>query len=182
MRKLIHITLISLCALSSSIHANEQSPLIYINKNIGFNVDDYKYDQPALPCDLDKNLVDLLITESTKSDIKMESVETADKIRNGTIPVVLIDIEKLVLGEEHKYGEKANSNLPKIQITAAILKGEDVQAAKHTCAIAMLSDHPLMLTDVVTYNRPAVAKCDAVNKCLEDISKDVVEWLKPQVK
>lgn len=181
MIKLIHITLISLCVFTTSIHANEKKPLIYINKNIGFNVDDYKYDQPAFPCKIDENLVDLLIDESNKSDIKMESVETADKIRNGTIPVVLIDIEKLVLGEEHKYGEKANSNLPKIQITAALLKGQDMQTAKHTCAIPIVNDS-LMLTDVITYNRPAVAKCDAVSKCLEDISKDVVEWVKPQVK
>lgn len=181
MKKLLSITLISLCAFSTNIFAKDKNPLIYVNKNIGFNVTDYKYNQPEFPCSIDINLVDSLITQSSKADITMESVETAEKIRNGKIPVVLIDIEKLVLGEEHKYGEKTNSHLPKIQITAALLKGNDLQTAKHTCAIAMFSD-PLMSTDVITYNRPPVARCEAVNKCLKDISKDVVEWLQPQVK
>lgn len=181
MKKLIPITLICLCTFSSNIQANDTKPLVYINKNIGFNVDDYKYQQPSFPCDIDKNLVDLMISQSDKSDLKMQSVETADKIKNGTIPVVLIDIEKLVLGEEHKYGETSNSNLPKIQITAGILKGEVLQTAKHTCAIATLRD-PVLFTDVIVNDRPPVAKCEAVNRCLKDISKDVVEWLKPQVK
>ena len=180
MKKLLQITLIGLCALSSNLQADETKPLVYINKNIGFNVDDYKYDQPSFPCDIDKNLVELIISQGDKSDINMESVGTADKIKNGTIPVVLIDIEKLVLGEDHKYGETGISNLPKIQITAGILKGEDLQTAKHTCAIATLNN-PIFSTDIITDNRAPVAKCEAVNKCLKDISKDVVEWLKPQV-
>lgn len=182
MKKLMTITLISLCAFSTNIFAKDKSPLIYVNKHIGFNVADYKYDQPEFPCKIDANLVDSLVTQSKKSNIEMVSVETAEKIRNGKVPVVLIDIEKLVLGEEHKYGEKTNSNLPKIQITAGLLKGKDLQTAKHTCAIAMHSNHPLMSTEVVTYSRPPVAKCEAVNKCLIDISKDVVEWLQPQLK
>lgn len=181
MNKLVQIALISFCTLTSSIQAEETKSLVYINKNIGFNVDDYKYQQPTFPCDIDKNLVDLIITQSDKSNLKMESIDSADKIRNGTIPVVLIDIEKLVLGEEHKYGETGNSNLPKIQITAGFLKGKDMQTAKHTCAIALLNDS-ISTTELITKNRAPVAKCDAVNKCLKDISKDVVEWLKPQMK
>lgn len=180
MKTLIYIALMSLCAFTTS--ASETKPLVYINKNVGFNVEGYDYKQPALPCDIDNNLVNLLIKKGNKSSLNMEAVESKEKVRNGTVPVVLIDIEQLVLGEEHNYGEATNSNLPKIQITAGLLKGKDLQTTKHTCAIATTQNELLMPTDKVTYNLPAGSVCIAAQKCLEDISKDIVTWLKPQVK
>lgn len=182
MKKLLCITLICFCGITSSINAKESEPLVYINKDIGFNVEGYDYKQPALPCDVDKNLVNLLVKRSQKSHINMVAVEGKEKVQNGTVPVVLIDIEQLVLDESHNYGKSTNSNLPKIQITAGILNGKDIQTTKHTCAIATTSSNLLMTTDKVVYHRPVGDICTEAKKCLEDLSKDVVEWLKPQVK
>lgn len=182
MNKLLQITIISLCAFTTSISASETKPLVYVNKNVGFNIEGYDYKQPALPCDVDNKLVDLLVERGNKSNMNMEAVDSKDKVKNGSIPVVLIDIEQLVLGEDHVYGKSANSNLPKIQITAGLLKGKDMQTAKHTCAIATASNDLIKPTDKITYKLPAGSVCIAVQKCLEDLSKDVVTWLKPQVK
>lgn len=182
MSKLIHITLISLCALTTNLNASETKPLVYVNKNVGFNIEGYGYKQPALPCELDNKLVNLLVEKGNRSNMNLEAVETIDKVKNGTIPVVLMDIDQLVLGEDHVYGKSANSNLPRIQITAGLLKGTDIQTAKHTCAIASTSDEAVLPTDKITYYIPAGAVCEAVQKCLEDLSKDVITWIKPQVK
>jgi len=107
-------------------------------------------------------------------------VETKDKLENGTVPVVLIDILQLVLGKSHIYGEASNFNLPKIQINTGILKGNDLQTAKQTCLVAISSEHE-MPTSTVTFDNPGVTICGEAQKCLNDLSEDVVEWLKPQL-
>lgn len=182
MKNFIHITLISLCAFTTTINAKETEVDVYINQNVGFNVEGYDYKQPALPCDIDKSLVDFVVEKSKSADIHMQAVTSKDKVQNGIIPVVLIDIEQLVLGDEHNYGESTNSNLPKIQITAGVLKGKAIQTAKHTCAIASTANNLLLPTDKITYHIPPGSVCAEAQKCLKDLSKDVVEWLKPQVK
>ena len=180
MKKLIQITLISIFAFTANVNANETKPLVYINKSIGFNVEGYKYQQPALPCDVDKYLVEFLEKRGNKSGLNMEIVEGKEKVRNGTIPVLLIDIEQLVLRQSKAYGESNNFNLPKVQITAGILKGDNIQTAKHTCAMTS-ADKFTMPTDLILLNNPGIAICSEARKCLKDLSKDVIDWLKPQV-
>jgi hypothetical protein len=180
MKKLFNITLLSACALVATVNANEAKPTVYINKNIGFNVEGYKYQQPAYPCDVDNNLVDLLIKESARSGLNMESVDTKEKIDNGSIPVLLIDIEQLTLRENINYGESKNFNLPKIQITAGILKGKELQTTKQTCVSAR-ADNLTMPTDKIILNHANIQICAEAQRCLEDLSKDVVAWIKPLV-
>lgn len=181
MKKLINIALLCACASISNVNANETKPIVYINKNIGFNVEGYKYQQPAYPCDVDKNLVDLLIKESTRSGLNMESIETKEKISNGKIPVLLIDVEQLTLKDNINYGNSNNFNLPKIQITAGILKGTDLQTTKQTCVSAR-ADSLMMPTDSIILNHGDILVCAEAQRCLEDLSKDVVAWIKPQLK
>lgn len=182
MKTLLYITLLSLCMVNATtLHAKDSNPLVYVNKHVGFNIEGYNYKQPALPCDVDKRLVELLVKKADNADIDMQIVDSKEKVENGDVPVVLIDFEQLTLGEDHNYGTEANFNFPKIQINAGVLKNQELQTAKHTCAIA-LSTPSVMPTDVVKYNVPAVSICTEAQKCLEDLSTDVVDWLKPQVK
>jgi len=159
---------------------SSKAPLVYVNKNIGFNVEGFKYKQSEFPCDIDKALVSNLVEQSAIDGIRLEPVSTADKIRNGVIPVLAIDVEQLVLGADHQFGTKRDSNLPKVQITAALVKGKDnIVTAKHTCAIMTLNEFTpsTSVTDLGTN----VTVCSATRKCLQDLSKDVVSWMEPQL-
>lgn len=180
MKKSLCITLLGVYLLTSVGAANPLKPRVYVNQNFGFNVPGYKYAQEEFPCDIDKKLVDLLIKDSAKSDIDMQAVSTADKVNNGTIPVLLIDIEQLALGKDYSFGTKATDDLPKVQVTAGIIKGDDIQTAKHTCAIATLNE--LTPSSDVLDLGVYMSVCSATQKCLQDLSKDIVEWVSPQVK
>ncbi len=173
--------LLALADTAPELGAN--APLVYVNKNFGFNVKGFKYKQSEFPCEIDKVLVDNLIEESKAQGIRLESIGTADKINNGVVPVVAIDIEQLVLGgEKRQFGTKQESTLPKVQITAALVKNKDsIVTAKHTCAIITLNElTPVTsVTDLGTYG---VTMCSATRKCLKDLSKDVVDWIEPQIK
>lgn len=193
--KLMHIKLSLLILLTSAlicplaIAASEsapldaKTPLVYVNQNIGFNVQGYKYKQSEFPCEIDKVLVSNLIERAQGDGIRLEPVATADKIRNGVIPVLAIDIEQLVLGgQDRQFGVKQDLSLPKVQITAAIIKGkDDMVIAKHTCAIMTLNEFTPS-TNILDMGSTGTTVCSATRKCLRDLSRDVVEWMAPQVK
>ncbi|HEY8942257.1 MAG TPA: hypothetical protein VIM59_18825 [Cellvibrio sp.] len=158
------------------------APLVYVNQNLGFNVEGYKYKQSEYPCDIDKVLVSNLIDKSRADGIKLEPVSTSDKIRNGTIPVLAIDVEQLVLGDEKRqFGTRQSSNLPKVQVTVALIKGKDMVTAKHTCAIMTLNEFTPS-TNVLDMGSNGVTVCSATRKCLNDLGMDIVDWMSPQVK
>lgn len=166
---------------ASSLDA--KAPLVYVNQNVGFNVKGYKYKQSEFPCNIDKVLVSNLVDRASASGIRMEPVATADKIMNGVVPVLAIDVEQLVLGgEKRQFGTKQSSNLPKVQVTVAFIKGkDDMVTAKHTCAIMTLNEFTPS-TNVMDLGGNGVTVCSATEKCLKDLSKDVVEWMSPMVK
>jgi hypothetical protein len=175
------LPLFAMAATEPQLGAN--TPLVYVNKNIGFNVKGYKYKQAEFPCDIDKTLVSNLIDRAQTQGIRLESIGTRDKILNGVVPVLAIDIEQLVLGgENRKFGTKRGSNLPKVQITAALVKNKDsIVTAKHTCAIMTLNEFTPS-SSVTDLGSNGVTVCSATRKCLQDLSKDVVEWIEPQIK
>jgi hypothetical protein len=114
--KLMHIKLTLLISLftcpllamaaSQPAPLDAKAPLVYVNQNIGFNVQGYKYKQSEFPCEIDKVLVSNLVERAQGDGIRLEPVTTAEKIRNGVIPVLAIDIEQLVLGQDHQFGVK----------------------------------------------------------------------------
>jgi len=157
----------------------KDATLVYVNQNIGFNVPGYKYSQSEFPCDIDKVLVKNLISQAKKEKIQLEAVGTPDKIKNGEIPVLAIDVEELVLGK-HQFGAKSDNTLPKVQIMAALIKGKDFVTAKHTCAIATLNEFTPS-SNILDLGTTATM-CSATRKCLRDLSNDVVQWMAPQVK
>jgi hypothetical protein len=181
------LMILALIAPLFAVAAEEQplsanAPLVYVNKNIGFNVKGFKYKQSEFPCDIDKMLVDNLVDRAKNNGLRFEPVSTADKIRNGVIPVLLIDVEQLVLGSEHQFGTQRASSLPKVQITAALVKGKDnMVTAKHTCAIMSLNEFTPS-SNVLDLGTNGVTVCDATRKCLQDLGKDVVEWIEPQIR
>ena len=113
----------------------------------------------------------------------MEAASTPDKISNGVIPVLAIDIEQLVLNEQFRFGTKSASNLPSVKVTAALITGkgeEGFVTAKHSCAIATLNEFTPS-SNILDMGTTATV-CSAARKCLDDLSKDIVQWIAPQVK
>lgn len=181
------LMILALVAPLMAMAADEQplapnAPLVYVNQNLGFNVPGFKYKQSEYPCDIDKVLVSSLVERAKTQGLRFEPVGTAAKIRNGVIPVLAIDIEQLVLGGEgRQFGTKKDSTLPKVQITAALVKGKDnMVTAKHTCAIMTLNEFTPS-SNVLDLGSNGVTVCSATRKCLNDLSKDVVEWVQPQL-
>jgi hypothetical protein len=169
----------ALALFSAAAHAAE--PQAYINENFGFNVKGYKYNQSEFPCDIDKNLVALLVERGKKSGLNLEPANTADKIHNGVIPVIAIDVEQLVLGrKERSYGADPHSTLPKVQVTAAVIKGDELVTAKHTCAIATLNQ-VTPSSNVLDLGTTGTI-CSVTRRCLRDLSKDIINWVAPQLK
>ncbi len=181
MKRYSLISGLMLSLLATGATADSSTPQIYLNQNLGFNVEGYKYEQAQYPCNIDAVLVESLLNQSRSSGIRMEAVSTIDKIRNGVIPVLAIDIEQLVLGENFQFGAKSHSNLPRVQVTAALIRDQDnFVTAKHNCAIATLNEFTPSsnILDMGT----AATVCSATRKCLRDLSKDIVQWVAPQIK
>ncbi len=160
-------------------HSEDKAPLVYVNQNLGFNVPGYHYAQNEFPCNIDTHLVEYLLEDAKKLNLMLEPVGTADKINNGIAPVLAMDIEELVLGEDFQYGTKTRHNLPKVKVTAAVIKGKELTTAKHTCAIATLNEFTPS-SNVLDLGANTTV-CGATKKCLRDLSKDIMEWAAPQV-
>lgn len=160
----------------------DQTPDIYLNQNLGFNIPGFNYQQSEFPCDMDKVLVLNLVERSKKEGIDMQPTGDPDKILNGKLPVLAIDIEELVLNKDFRFGSKSKSNLPRVKVTAAVIKGQDGKdtvTAKHSCAIATLNEFTPS-SDVLDMGTTATV-CKATQKCLRELSKDIVQWVE-QVK
>jgi hypothetical protein len=180
--KLTHITATIALSLFTAA-AVSAAPQVYLNKNLGFNVPGYNYKQSEFPCDIDSTLVESLVKRSKAAGIQMEAVSTADKIQNGVIPVLAIDIEQLVLNEKFRFGSTSTSNLPRVQVTAALIAKNlenGFVTAKHSCAIATLNEFTPS-SEILDMGTTATV-CSATRKCLDDLSKDIVQWTASQVK
>jgi hypothetical protein len=169
--------------LSAAAWADTQ-PQIYLNENLGFNVEGYNYTQSQYPCDIDKVLVEKIIQRGNSDKLRIEAVNTPEKVRSGEIPVLAIDIEALVLGsDEFTFGTRSRSNLPSVRVTAALVHDslpDGFVTARHSCAIATLSELAPR-SSVLDLDAGGHTVCSATHRCLNDLSRDIVRWVKPQV-
>lgn len=184
-----HLTPISILALmvaapfATAATLSADAPLIYVNENFGFNVKGYKYQQSEIPCKIDKNLVASLIEKGAEENIRIEAVKTAEKIRSKKASVLLIDIDGLILGgSKHSYGMKKSNDLPSIKVTAALVDNakNTHTLESHQCSIMALHEFSPSSSILDMGNTATV--CSATRKCIKDLSKDLIKWLKPQLK
>jgi len=190
MKTFLFITLITLTLFSSSADAVEKSDInastILLNKGIGFNVEGFKYDQSSFPCEINKVLVKKLVEQGLSKNIKVKTTDDLEKILNAKVPVLAIDIETLSLGSKGpKYGTKRDSPLPSVTVTAALIRNQSKAGfvtEKHSCAIMTLSELTSSMTDnVLDLGSDGVTVCSATHQCLNDLSKDIIEWLEPEI-
>ncbi|MDQ2078428.1 hypothetical protein [Marinimicrobium sp. ABcell2] len=169
--------------LSAAVWADAE-PQVRLNQNLGFNVEGYNYTQAEYPCNVDKVLVEKIVERGRSNGLRIEAVGTADKILNSKIPVLAIDIEAMVLGsDEFTFGTRSSSNLPSVRVTAALFDDnlpDGMVTARHSCAIATLNQLSPR-SSVLDLDAGGHTVCSATHKCLNDLSRDIVRWVKPQV-
>lgn len=161
------------------------APQLYLNKNLGFNVKGYNYGQSEFPCEVDAVLVDQIVKVAGAENIKVEATGSAAKLRQESVPVLAIDIEALALGtKEFTFGTEFRGQLPSVKVTAALINKaipEGFVTASHSCAIATLNE-VTPSSSVLDLGSNGVTVCSATHRCLEDLGKDIVQWLEPQIR
>lgn len=184
---LLSLSLFSACLAAPSLAqttSGSGGPHFYLNESLGFNVEGYNYAQDEYPCDIDTALVERIVERATSKSLQVEATRSAEKIRSGETPVLAIDIESLVLGSEDRtFGTKSDSNLPSVRVTAALVNTdteEGFTTAKHSCAIATLNE--LTPSSNILDLGGTHTVCSATHKCLDDLSKDIVQWVAPQIR
>ncbi len=167
---------------ASLAQSSDATPDIYLNQNLGFNVEGYNYAQSEFPCEINTTLVNKIVERATEKGIRMEAAGTADKLLNGKVPVLAIDIEALALGSDFTFGTETRSNLPSVKVTAGLIDEKlpgGAVTAKHSCAIATLNQ--LTPSSNIMDLGTTHTMCSAAHKCLNDLSNDIVEWVSPQL-
>ncbi len=177
------LALVLTFGLSAATVAEPDPRHIYLNENLGFNVKGYNYAQSEFPCNLDKVLVEQIVQRGKKQGLKIEAVTAAEILKNAERPVLAIDIDALVLNENFAFGTRTHSNLPSVRITAALIKDQSADGfttAKHSCAIATLNEltPSTNVLDMGTYGKTV---CSVTHRCLKDLSRDIVQWVEPQL-
>ena len=182
MKKLVFTPLLVMVLSSLSLPAlAETTPKeLYLNKDLGFNVEGYKYNQASLPCDIDKFLVDDIVHRGAEENIKVNVVGNGDSIPNTGAPLLAIEINALSLGKDKfKFGVRNDSVLPAVKVTAGLISGngeDDMILAKHSCAIATLQElNPNNSSNILDLGTYGTTVCDATQKCLKNLSKDIVQ-------
>lgn len=169
--------------LSAPTLAESNPRHIYLNENLGFNVEGYNYTQAEFPCDLDKVLVEQIVRRGKRQGLTIEPVTAAEILKNAERPVLAIDIDALVLNENFAFGTRSHSNLPSVRITAALIRDQSPEGfttAKHSCAIATLNEltPSSSVLDMGTYGKTV---CSVTHRCLRDLGRDIVQWVEPQL-
>ncbi len=184
------LSMATLTLVASYVQANEDvgggSASLILNKNLGFNVKGFNYDQKQFPCDIDKVLIDKIVEKAKKDKITIITSGNSKVINKATIPVLAIDIDGLSLGDKGpKYGKNIDTALPSVKATVALIdkkSAEGFVTAKHSCAIATLNEvTPAAGSNVLDLGGFGVTVCSATHKCLNDLSSDIIDWVKPQL-
>lgn len=171
---------------ATALGAQEEmgKPHFYINPTLGFNVEGYNYSQAEFPCQIDSVLVEKITDYATKEGLNVQARGAERALKDADVPVLAMDITALSLGEDYSFGTKSRTNLPSVQVTAALVGKQFTQGmltAEHSCAISTLSEFTpsSSVLDLGTYGTTV---CSATHKCLGRLARDIVKWAKPQVK
>jgi hypothetical protein len=170
------LLLIAFTLLYSSTLQAEQKPDMYINANVGFNVPGYNYQQNNLPCDVDKALINQVVKQGKKSGLEFRPVKDKESILNGIIPVLAIDFETLILGQDgFNFGAENAGILPASEVTVAIITGDSVVTSSHQCAITSLKELT-PASDILDLG-PVHSVCSATQQCMKKLGNKVFTWL-----
>lgn len=168
---LASLLLVAACSSTSTVSGNAKT--VYINENVGFAVKGYSYEQDGLVCDIDKYLVTALVDKAAAKNINL--VRTKVVSQQG--PLLALDIESLVLGQNERAYIGNNAVEPKIGVAAGLLiKGRAPE-------LTAISQQCVAFSDQMALSNAAAggSNCSSLNKCARRMSGDIIDWLAPQI-
>jgi len=167
------VGLLSACTQQSQL--DESSPVVYINKNLGFAVKGYSYEQQGLVCDIENYLVESLVNAAAYEGIRLELVSTAQQTQSKA-RLLALDIDTLKSGQNKRDFVGHQAVEPELGVVAAYVdrdKGTDVLMSNHKCVA--FSDQ--MGLD----SAGSSSNCNLLRQCARRLSGDVISWLAPKL-
>lgn len=171
MAVLASILLMAACSSTATMNGNAKT--VYINENVGFAVKGYSYKQDGLVCDIDNYLIDAMVDKAAAQNINLVRVKTVSQ--NG--PLLALDIESLVLGQNKRTYIGNNAVEPEVGVAAGLL------IEGRTPELTTISHQCVAFSDQMALNNSAggSSNCSSLNKCARRVSADIVDWLAPQI-
>lgn len=168
---LTSVLLVAAC--SSAPTVNGDAKTVFINENVGFAVKGYSYEQDGLVCDIDNYLINTLVDRAAEKNINLVRVKTA--AQQG--PLLALDIESLVIGQNKRDYVGNNAVEPEIGVAAGLLvkgRAPELTTISHQC---------VAFSDQVALSNTAggSSNCSNLNKCARRMSGDIIDWLAPQI-
>lgn len=168
---LVSVLLVTACSGTPTVNGDAKT--VYINENVGFAVKGYSYKQDGLVCDIDNYLVNALVDKAAAKNIKLVRVKTASQ--QG--PLLALDIESLVLGQNKREYIGNNAVEPEIGVAAGLLvkgRSPELTTISHQC---------VAFSDQMALSNAAAgsSNCSSLNKCARRVSGDIVDWVVPQI-
>lgn len=175
---IVSVALLSACSSAPVITAD--APIVYLNSNVGLNLDDYKYSQSNMTCGVDNELIENITLRAAKENIRILPVYTYLEV-DAADNVLAIDITDLPDSAETNHsGSKTVS--PKLGISAAYIEKNAG------------NPHALTFDDHCTGKFPSGGSktnaagqttgggsgsgiCREMRRCARRISANITDWL-----
>lgn len=180
--KLINLIsgVIAISACSSSPTVTHDAPTIYLNSNVGLNLEEYKYSQNQMTCDVDNELIDNITLTAAKENIRVLQVYTYLEMEAAD-NVLAIDITDLPNSTETNYSGSRNVS-PKLGISAAYIeKGTNTSRSlnfdDHCTGRFSHGGSHTNAAGQTTGGGSGPGICREVRRCARKISANITNWL-----
>lgn len=177
------LTVLAGCSTAPVLTAD--APVVYLNSNIGVNLDDYKYTQPEMICQVDEEMVEHITLRAAKENIRVVPVYTYMEMEEAS-NVLAIDVTDLPDETQTVHAGSKSVN-PKLGITAAFIdktpKTPLTLSFKEHCTAKV--DHGGSTTTAAgdTFGGGAgFSVCKEMRRCARRVSAGVADWLAEEVK
>lgn len=174
-----------LSACSSTPVVTADAPIVYLNSNVGLNLDDYKYSQSNMTCGVDDELIENITLRAAKENIRILPVYTYLEV-DAADNVLAIDITDLPDSSETNHsGSKTVS--PKLGISAAYIEKDAVNPQALTFDDHCTGKFPnggskTNAVGQITGGASGSGICREMRRCARRISANITDWLVDDIK
>lgn len=183
------LTLISsvivLSACSSTPVVTADAPIVYLNSNIGLSLDQYKYSQSQMTCEVDNELIENITLRAAKKNIRVLPVYTYSEVEAAD-NVLAIDITDLPDSTETNHsGSKTVS--PKLGVSAAYIEKDTgnphaLTFDDHCTGKFSHGGSKTNASRQTTGGGAGPGICREMRRCARRISANITDWLVDDIK
>lgn len=164
-----------LAGCSSSPTVSDTAKTVHLNKNIGFAVKGYSYEQEELSCNLKAALVEQLQKKAAQSNIKLVTTSKVSELKAAD-RILALDISELRLNSEDRDHVGHSMTEPKLGVMAAFAdqtSDNDIATIEKSCTA---------FTNTKALDGAASGGvCHQLLSCTKRLSAKVIDWLEPQL-